>query len=113
MFRCINYIVADTELQIRLNSYIESIPIMAAPFILIGTTFILLAVLFAAWELAWKGLALWRAARNGHKGWFIAILMVNTLGVLPIIYLLNFSRPSGQHSSSNSINKRSRAKIKK
>ena len=87
--------------------------IIAAPYFLIGTAFILLAVLFAAWELAWKGLGLWQAARNGHKGWFIAILIVNTLGLLPILYILNFSRPSGQHSNINRVNKRSRSTIKK
>lgn len=41
-----------------------------------------------AWELVWKGLALWRAARRGEQVWFIAILVLNTLGILPIIYLL-------------------------
>lgn len=35
-----------------------------------------------------KGVALWRAARNGHKGWFIAMLIVNLMGILEIIYLL-------------------------
>lgn len=42
----------------------------------------------ATWELVWKGLALWRAARRNENGWFIAILVLNTLGILPIIYLL-------------------------
>jgi len=41
-----------------------------------------------AWELIWKGLALWRAARRGENAWFIAILVLNTLGILPIIYLV-------------------------
>jgi hypothetical protein len=40
------------------------------------------------WDIAWKGLALWRAARNESKGWFIVILFVNSAGILPIIYLL-------------------------
>jgi len=40
------------------------------------------------WELVWKSIALWRSARNNHKAWFIAILILNTLGILPIIYLL-------------------------
>lgn len=41
-----------------------------------------------AWELTWKGFALWRAARRGEQVWFIAILILNTLGILPIIYLV-------------------------
>jgi|GEM_PF-1225784 len=35
-----------------------------------------------------KGFALWRAARNGHKGWFVAMLVINLMGILEIIYLL-------------------------
>lgn len=38
--------------------------------------------------LVLKGFALWRAARNGHKGWFIAMLVVNLMGILEVIYLL-------------------------
>jgi hypothetical protein len=48
-------------------------------------------VLIAAivvWDIAWKGFALWKAARNKRKGWFIVLLLVNSIGVLPIIYLL-------------------------
>jgi hypothetical protein len=39
-------------------------------------------------ELALKGFALYRAARNEQKYWFIAILIVNSIGILPLIYLL-------------------------
>jgi len=48
--------------------------------------------LIAVWEAVWKGIALWRAGRNGHKSWFIAIFILNTLGILPIIYVLGFSK---------------------
>lgn len=47
-------------------------------------SFVLLAVV---WSLLWKGLALWRAAKRGDMWWFIAFLLVNTLGILEIIYL--------------------------
>lgn len=40
------------------------------------------------WDLVWRGLALWRAGGNGQKGWFIALLIINSVGILPIIYLL-------------------------
>jgi hypothetical protein len=40
------------------------------------------------WDLTWKLIALWRAARNNQKKWFIAIGILNTLGILPIVYLL-------------------------
>jgi len=46
-----------------------------------------LLIIFVAWSLIWKGLALWHAARRGQYGWFIILLVVNTLGILEIIYL--------------------------
>jgi hypothetical protein len=42
----------------------------------------------AVWELAWKGLALWKAAKVGQKVFFVAILVINTIGILPIAYLI-------------------------
>lgn len=44
------------------------------------------------WEAVWKFIALWKAARNNHKTWFIAIGIVNSVGILPIIYLARFSK---------------------
>lgn len=44
------------------------------------------------WTLVWKGLALWRAARNNHQIWFIVLLIFNTLGVLEILYLFIFGK---------------------
>lgn len=38
------------------------------------------------WSLVWKGLALWRAARSGAKIWFVILLLVNTVGLLDILY---------------------------
>lgn len=44
------------------------------------------------WSLILKGIALWKAARNNQKGWFVAILAINTLGVLEILYIFVFGR---------------------
>lgn len=44
------------------------------------------------WTIPWKGVALWKAARNTHKRWFIALLVLNTLAVLEIIYIFIFSQ---------------------
>ena len=49
-------------------------------------------ILILLWTLPWKGVALWRAAKKGKKGWFIALLVFNTLAVLEILYLFVFSR---------------------
>ena len=55
--------------------------------ILSGAMFLLIA-----WSLVWKGMALWRAARRGAKVWFVVFLVVNTLGILEILYLYVFSK---------------------
>ncbi|OGY19024.1 MAG: hypothetical protein A2784_00360 [Candidatus Chisholmbacteria bacterium RIFCSPHIGHO2_01_FULL_48_12] len=44
------------------------------------------------WSLFWKGLALWRAARGHQRYWFIALLVINTLGLLEIVYLVAFAK---------------------
>jgi methionyl-tRNA synthetase len=38
------------------------------------------------WSLVWKGLALWRAARQNDSLWYIFLLVINTAGILEIIY---------------------------
>lgn len=48
--------------------------------------------LFFFWSLFWKGIALWRASKNNQKNWFIALLVLNTIGILDIIYLFRFSK---------------------
>ena len=40
------------------------------------------------WSFFWKGLGLWASARNKQPWWFVAMLVLNTIGILPIIYLL-------------------------
>jgi methionyl-tRNA synthetase len=48
------------------------------------------------WSLPWKGIALWKSAKAGHKPWFIAFLLVNTLGLLEISYIFFFSKKGEQ-----------------
>lgn len=52
----------------------------------------LFALLVTLWTLPWKGWALWIAAKNGHKKWFIALLIINTLAILEIIYIFAVGR---------------------
>jgi hypothetical protein len=49
-------------------------------------------MLIALWSLVWKGIALWYAARRGEKGWFIWLLVINTLGVLEMIYIFGIAK---------------------
>lgn len=46
----------------------------------------------AAWEAVWKAIALWKAARNSHLAWFVCLIIFNTIGILPIIYIFAFSK---------------------
>ncbi len=43
------------------------------------------------WSLTWKGLALWKSARKRQLVWFIVLLVINTLGILEILYIFIFS----------------------
>ena len=49
-------------------------------------------VLVLIWSLVWKGFALWKSAGLRQKYWFIALLVINTLGILEIIYLFFVAR---------------------
>jgi hypothetical protein len=51
-----------------------------------------LFVVLAVWDLIWKGIALWKAAKNNQRNWFILLLIINSFGIFPIIYLKLFSR---------------------
>jgi len=44
------------------------------------------------WSLIWKGLALWKSARNDERYWFVALLLINTAGILELLYLFVFAK---------------------
>jgi hypothetical protein len=56
----------------------------ASAWIHANAPFLLVLVL---WSIFWKGLALWHSGRRGQPVWFIILLIVNTVGILEIIYL--------------------------
>lgn len=58
------------------------LPFLASPIIII---------LFI-WDSVWKVIGLWKSARNNQLFWFIAIAIFNTVGLLPIVYILFFQR---------------------
>lgn len=49
-------------------------------------------VIALIWSIIWKGLALWKSARRKEEWWFIVLLIVNSLGILDILYLYVFSK---------------------
>ena len=50
--------------------------------------FMPIIIILIIWEAVWKLVAMWKAGRNNHLAWFICIALINTAGILPIIYIL-------------------------
>ncbi|MEK7602559.1 MAG: DUF5652 family protein [Patescibacteria group bacterium] len=57
-----------------------------------GPYLIFVLIIALIWTMVIKGIALWHAARNGHKIWFVVLLVVNTIGILELLYVLVFSK---------------------
>ncbi len=72
--------------------------------------FLVVLTLLSVWALVWQGFGLWYAAENKQKGWFIALLLLNTVGLLPIIYLVWFKpkrkRETPLKSATKSVRKK-------
>lgn len=58
---------------------------------------------FVILDLILRGFALWKSARKDQNVWFIALLVVNSMGILPLIYLvLNRDQKSASKKASKS-----------
>lgn len=56
-------------------------------------------MLLVLWTLPWKGVALWKASQLKQKWWFVVLLVVNTVGILEILYIFVFSKKQLNNSS--------------
>ncbi len=56
-----------------------------------GVPIWLFAIIFV-WIVVWKLLALWKSARNNQIVWFLIIAVINTIGILEILYIYVFSK---------------------
>ena len=63
-----------------------------------------IAFLIIIWSLIIKGLGLWKSARNKQRNWFIMLLVINTVGILELIYIKFFQK---------NLNNNTKAEIKK
>ena len=45
-------------------------------------------IIVGIWDYVWKAIGMWKAGRNNNLAWFVCIFIFNTLGILPIIYIL-------------------------
>ena len=51
-----------------------------------------LFAIILVWIVIWKLLAMWKSARNNHIAWFLVIAIINTVGILEILYIYVFSK---------------------
>ncbi len=56
------------------------------------TLFLIIILFLALWETAWKMISMWKSARRKQLAWFICLGIFNTLGILPIVYLLLYRK---------------------
>ncbi len=54
--------------------------------------FSVLFIVLSIWTLFWKGYSLWTASKNNQWKWFIALLLLNTVGILDIIYIFHVAK---------------------
>jgi hypothetical protein len=57
-----------------------------------SSAFMWIIIILIIWEGVWKGIALWKSGRNNQLAWFVCVLIFNTIGILPIIYLAFFQK---------------------
>ena len=51
-----------------------------------------LLIVLALFEAVLKGIAMWKCGRNNQLVWYVFIFIFNTAGILPLVYLLFFTR---------------------
>jgi methionyl-tRNA synthetase len=61
-----------------------------------------------AWILLWKGLALWKSAKRNSPTWFVALLVINTIGIFEILYYYLFSEMKFENTKDKNNKSRKR-----
>jgi len=69
---------------------------------------IAIVVVIAIWSLVWKGIALWKSSRKNQLAWFIVLLVVNTIGILEILYIYVFSEMGKRKPSKDNLKPKKR-----
>jgi hypothetical protein len=67
----------NLNLTIMENQILSSLPWLIPVLVILGI-----------WDLVWRLIAMWKAAHLNHLAWFICMAIFNTIGILPIIYIL-------------------------
>ncbi|OGH10401.1 MAG: hypothetical protein A2857_05260 [Candidatus Levybacteria bacterium RIFCSPHIGHO2_01_FULL_36_15] len=56
---------------------------------------VIFVILVYAWTILWKSVALWKAANNKQRNWFVVLVILSTInlaGIPELIYLFKFSK---------------------
>ena len=61
-------------------------------------------ILLGIWEAVWKLIAMWKAGRNNHLAWFVILALINTVGILPIVYILMHRNKPVEDIDSGQVN---------
>jgi len=72
-----------------------------------------LLVIVIIWSAVWKFLALWKSARKNHLVWFIVFAIVNTMGILEILYIYVFSEKRKKPEKESTPKEKTRKKKRK
>lgn len=48
---------------------------------------LIIVIILAIWTILWKAYSVWNAVKHNHKKWFIALLILNTIGILDMFYV--------------------------
>jgi len=65
-----------------------------------------LLTIILVWSLVWKGLALWKSSKKNSPIWFVVLLVVNTIGILEILYLFIFSEMGKKKEEKKTVKKK-------
>lgn len=78
-------------------------PITAQVFLVQNVKYIVLILLFIIiWDTVWKLISMWKASKRNSKIWFVVLAIVNSLGILPILYLI-FARTKKEKPNYNPV----------
>jgi len=57
-------------------------------------SFNIVIVILTLWSIPWKLYSVWVAAKSNHKKWFVALVLLNTVGILEIFYVFKIAKKS-------------------
>lgn len=52
----------------------------------------IITIILVLWAIPWKVYAVWTAVKHNHKKWFVALIILNTLGILEIFYIFRVAK---------------------